>query len=175
MIRAFAFVVGLLFAVPALAADFIAVMSYDGSNRVEKYGRFGTQAAADAHVAAFIGQYTDAFVTSDPGSSADEWLVDPVAHTISISATPVVPPSVISFDDFEARFTAGEWDAATDHVYEADTATGLPKRRALLQNHSRAIARNSVDLHDDKTANFMAALVAGGVVTQARSDTISSP
>ena len=175
MVRAFLFLAALLIASPAMAADWIAVMAYDADNRITKYQPLSTLAAADAHVAKFIEIYPDAFSAESPGGSAGEWLVDPVAHTLANSPRPSPVKSVLSFDDFESRFTAEEWDAATDFVYAVNVETGVPLRRALLQNHSRAIARNSVDLHDDKTANFMAALVAGGVVTQARSDTISSP
>jgi|GEM_PF-2898908 len=85
------------------------------------------------------------------------------------------PRFVVSFDAFESRFTTEEWDATTDFVYAVSVDTGVPLRRALLQKHSRAIARNSVDLHDDKTANFMAALVDGEVISQARSDQILDP
>ncbi len=74
----------------------------------------------------------------------------------------------VSFEDFEARFTVEEFDSATDFVYESDTATGKPKRRALMQGLARAQARNWVDLADNKTSVFLDALVTGGVITSQR-------
>jgi|TARA_R110000824_G_scaffold296016_2_gene484338 hypothetical protein len=172
MVRAFLFLAALLIASPAVAADWIAVMSYDGDNRITKYQPLGSLAAADAHVAKFIGIYPDAFSAEDPGGSAGEWLVDPIAHTLANSPLPTPVINVLSFDDFESRFTTEEWNEATDFVYAINVETGVPLRRTLLQNHSRAIARNSVDLLHDKTTAFMDALVVGEVITQARSDQI---
>jgi len=87
----------------------------------------------------------------------------------------VPKPTKLSFDDFESRFTAGEWDAATDFVYESDTSTGKPKRRALVQGLARAQSRNMVDLFDAKTDAFLAALVSGGVLTSERKAVILAP
>jgi hypothetical protein len=91
------------------------------------------------------------------------------------AALPPGPKPIVTYDEFEAKFTAGEWSASTDFVYESDLVTGKPKRRALLQGLARAQARNSVDLEDAKTAAFMGALVAGGAVTEARKDIILTP
>lgn len=88
-----------------------------------------------------------------------------------------VPPNnpIISFDDFEDRFTSEEWDDSTDFVYQVDTATGNPKRRALVQGLARAQARNSVDLSDNKTDVFLSVLVSGAVITEARKTAILTP
>jgi len=85
------------------------------------------------------------------------------------------PNPIISFDVFEARFTAQEWDDATDYVYAVDTATGKPKRKALVQGLARAQARNSVDLLDPKTDAFLTLLVAGNVITTAKKTKILEP
>jgi len=86
-----------------------------------------------------------------------------------------IKPTVVSFDDFEARFDMAEWDAATDFVYETDLTTGKPKRRALVQGLARAQARNRVDLLDAKTSAFLDALVVGGVITAQRKTEILTP
>ncbi len=82
---------------------------------------------------------------------------------------------MVSFDDFEARFQPSEWDLATDFVYEANTTTGKPKRRVLVQGLARAQARNRVDLLDAKTDAFLSALVAGEVITAPRKAEILEP
>ena len=85
------------------------------------------------------------------------------------------PESVVSFDNFEARFTAQEWDGTTDFVYEVDITTGKPKRKALVQGLARAQARNHVDLLDARTDVFMDTLVSGGVITAPRKTAILTP
>lgn len=86
------------------------------------------------------------------------------------------PTSIdISFEDFEARFTSTEWNAVTDFVYETDTTTGKPKRRALVQGLARVQARNAIDLLDSKADAFLGMLVSGGVITEARKDAILTP
>lgn len=82
---------------------------------------------------------------------------------------------IITFEAFESRFTVQEWDDVTDFVYEADTITGKPKRRALIQGLSRAMAKNKVDLLHAKTIVFMDILVSGGVITEAKKDIILTP
>lgn len=84
-------------------------------------------------------------------------------------------PTVISYEAFQDRFTAAEFNAATDYVYESDLTTGKPKRRALIQGLGRAMAKGNIDLSDARTAAFLDALVAGGVLTQARRDAILVP
>ena len=92
-------------------------------------------------------------------------------------AAAALPPTSapVSFDDFEARFQPSEWDLATDFVYEANTTTGKPKRKALVQGLARAQARNRVDLLDAKTDAFLSALVAGEVITAPRKAEILEP
>jgi len=84
-------------------------------------------------------------------------------------------PGVISFDDFESRFTTQEWDGAYDYVREVDTSDGMLKRKALVQGFDRALARGTVDLLDSKTIAFMDALVSGVVITSERKDEILTP
>jgi len=81
----------------------------------------------------------------------------------------------ITFDDFKNRFTAQEWDASTDHVYEVNTTTGKPKRKALIQGLADVQATNSVDLLAPKASAFLAILVTGGVITTERKTEILTP
>ncbi len=149
---------------------FIAVVGWTGENRIAKFQDFDTEAEANNHVLTYGG-----FIAPSPGPRHEDWLVDPVAKTLSVDVVPPVKPTKVLFDDFEARFTVQEWDAATDFVYEVDTATGKPKRRALVQGLARAQARNRVDLLDAKTDGFLSALVAGGVITTPRKSEILTP
>ena len=164
----------LLFAAPAFANDWVAVVAYDGDNRVTKYQPFDSQSAADAHVAAFLSKYPDIFATTNPGGNVADWLVDPAAHTVSISARPLTN-FFLAYEKFQNRFTADELDALGEFIYETDTDTGRLKRVRLMQAYNRAVASNSIDLLAEKTATFMATLVEGKVLTQARSDQILDP
>ena len=83
--------------------------------------------------------------------------------------------TAISYEAFQGRFTTAEFNAATDFVYESDLVTGKPKRRALIQGLSRAMAKNSVKLDDVRTVAFVDALVAGGIITAARKTAILEP
>ena len=94
----------------------------------------------------------------------------------AFSAPPAPPARTsISYETFQDRFTAAEFNAATDFVYETDLVTGKPKRRALIQGLSRAMSKNSVGLLEARTIAFMDALVAGGVITEARKNAILAP
>ena len=75
-------------------------------------------------------------------------------------------PIVVSYGDFEARFTDAEAEALLAHI-----KTVPPLERAV----NRATARNSVNLESANTLAFMAALVSADVLTQARSDAILEP
>ncbi len=159
---------------------FLAIVRWEPDNRGVKYIDFDTQAEADAHIAAVASRFPLGFVAPYPGGVSEDWLVDPATNTVSMTPLPAPPPEfLITYTEFQDRFTAAEFDDATEFVYETNTTTtnsvGKPKRKALIQGLSRTIARNSVDLLHAKTAGFMATLVAGGVVTQARADTILDP
>jgi len=82
--------------------------------------------------------------------------------------------TVITYEDFQDRFTVAEFDAATDLVY-GTSPEGKPNQKGLLQILSRSIARNSVDLLDPKTTGFLTALVAGSVITEQRKTEIITP
>ena len=111
-------------------------------------------------------------VADDTVDRKDTWVNGAVIKYVP----PVVPPPTkITFDDFEVRFTTAEWDDMTDFVYQTDTATGVPKRRALIQGLARVQSRNKVNLRDVKTAAFLDILVSGGVITQARRDIVLTP
>ena len=75
-------------------------------------------------------------------------------------------PMVVSYADFEARFTDAEAEALLAHI---KTVPSL--ERAV----NRATARNSVNLESVNTRAFMAALVEADVLTQSRSDSILEP
>ena len=68
--------------------NFTAIMKLDPlDNRVAKYMAFKTRAEADAHVAAHIGNYPDAFVNEDEyaGYETDPatWVIDPATNAIT--------------------------------------------------------------------------------------------
>ena len=89
----------------------IAVVAWDGSNRIAKYQAYPTRAEADAHVARVMGRYPSSFSASNPGGEPKDWLVDPVTKTISFSPLPVPPPPTPA-DRAEDQMT-------TDHFMRA--------------------------------------------------------
>ena len=70
---------------------FLAIVAWDGANRVAKYQDYPTEAEAVAHVARVATNFPDAFVAPHPGAGPRDWLVDPVAKTLSV----LVPSSVL--------------------------------------------------------------------------------
>jgi len=94
------------------------------------------------------------------------------------SAPPPPPPITaysVTYEAFQDRFTQAEMDGMTDYIYETDVTTGMPKRQAIIQAYQRDVAANSVDLLAAKTDTFLTALVAAGVVTEARKTAILDP
>jgi len=109
---------------------------------------------------------------SAPYKLGQDWVYDEIWGP---NPPPGPGPAVVDMDNFEARFTSQEWNAATDYVYEVDLVSGKPKRRALMQGLQRATARNSVDLEDARTIAFMDNLVSSGIITSQRKDKILAP
>jgi len=88
----------MLSAAPALADNhrFMAVMAWDGDNRITKYLPFDTETEADAHIAAHIGNYPNAFtvvVPTSPEGGPRDYVLDPVAETATYSPIVVPPPT----------------------------------------------------------------------------------
>lgn len=154
---------------------YLAIMKWTAANRIAKYQDFATEAAAQAHVQSRAENCPGAFVVAHPGGNFADWLVDPVAKTISVDPLPVAKPTAISYEAFQSRFTSAEFDAATDYVEEHDITNGKPKRRALKQAMARVYAKDRVDLQDPKTDAFLQALVNGGVLTAPRKVEILTP
>ena len=85
------------------------------------------------------------------------------------------PDPIISFSNFEDRFTASEWNDTTDFVYEVNPDTGAVKQRVLIQELARMTAKGNVDLTASATDDFLTKLVNGGVITSDRRDAILVP
>ena len=73
-------------------SSFLAIMKWDGSNRIEKSMPFRTQREVDDHIATHLGRFPDAFVAVDPPGQVSDLLVDPVAKTVSLSVLPLPSP-----------------------------------------------------------------------------------
>jgi len=130
-----------------------------------------TRGLVDPHDAYTLNILAPNISAADQQAVDDKWATIPVP----IPEPDFPPPTNISFDNFEGRFTATEWDDATDYVYEVNTTTGKPKRRVLVQGLACAQARNSVDLTHGKTAAFLQLLVNGNVITAVRKTQILTP
>ena len=75
---------------------YTAIMRVAGDNRVAMYQPYGTLAEAEAHIAAHIADYPDAFVVQSPQGDPADWVVDPVAKTAAYVAPPVPVPLSVS-------------------------------------------------------------------------------
>ena len=69
----------------------LAIVAWGATNRVTKYQNYPTEAEAVAHVARVLVDFPSAFTAPDPGGGPRDWLVDPVAKTLSV----LVPSSVL--------------------------------------------------------------------------------
>lgn len=67
---------------------FIAILAVDGDNRVAKYQEFDTLAEAEAHVAAVLADYPDAFAAPAPAAHFFTWRVNMVAKAITVDPRP---------------------------------------------------------------------------------------
>lgn len=136
--------------------------------------QFDTREEADAHVLIHGGFVFEN--TADLRDNTDYWIVDVEAKTVIYDQAAQDEANrqsgrMVSFDDFEERFTTQEWDDATDYSFNASVAV----KRKIKQGLQRAIARNNVDLLDAKTDAFLGLLVSGGVITVQRKSEILTP
>jgi len=77
-----------------------------------------------------------------------------------------IPKTVLSYGEFQNRFTLAERKASATLVRNNDY---------LFLGLNRAVARNQVNLEDPDTILFMLALVDGGAITAQRKDEILTP
>jgi len=94
---------------------YVAVLDYDLDNRVTKFSEFATEAEADAHVAAFIGSYSNAFTSLDPGGGAASWLVSSGSLSESVDLQPLKLAKKAELD------TAYDAAANADVVWNGNT------------------------------------------------------
>lgn len=66
--------------------NYIVIVAWTNENRVAKYQDFNNPIRAAAHVSNHGG-----FVVAKPGDNPADWLIDPVAKTVSIDALPPTP------------------------------------------------------------------------------------
>ena len=90
--------------------------------------------------------------TTQPAANAapnDTWNGSEFVKTV-IELTSLV----ITYDEFEARFTADELDAIGKFAYAVD-GDGVPKNVRVLQALQRAVASDKIDLLAAKTETFL--------------------
>ncbi len=68
----------------------LAIVSWGADDRVTKYQDYQTEVEAAAHVTRVKDSFPNAFVTPHPGGGFRDWLVDPVAKTVSVVPPPLV-------------------------------------------------------------------------------------
>ena len=70
---------------------FLAIMNWDGSNRVTKHSEFATEAEADTLSTlggTLPGTDAGAFTAEHPGGATGDWLVNPLAEPKTLANTP---------------------------------------------------------------------------------------
>lgn len=163
--------VGLMAAIAELtAAAGIDDLVQDVADAVQQLKAVQATAAAmtmDARAAAdrFLAAHPEAFEVADPGGDASAWRIEDGAAVLDPPPPPRV--SVLSYSDFEDRFTKAEQDALADLLYSADSRA-VHARPRLMAVINRAIASNTIDLDARATAAFMDAIVEFGVIAPAR-------
>ena len=73
--------------------NFLAIMSWDGDNRVAKYQDFDSATQAVDHIDLNSTKFPNAFTATKPNNSFSSWLVDPLTKTLSIDFPVIVPPT----------------------------------------------------------------------------------
>ena len=71
--------------------SYIAVVDWTVDNRIAKYQEYATESDALVHVARAISRFPNAFSVLRPNSGPRDWLIDPIAKTLSVS----VPAQVL--------------------------------------------------------------------------------
>ncbi len=71
---------------------FVAIVDWTVQNRVAKYQSYLTEAEATAHADDVRARFPKVFVAAHPGGGVGEWLIDPVAETLSVVPIPPTPP-----------------------------------------------------------------------------------
>jgi hypothetical protein len=94
--------------------------------------------------------------------------------TIDDYETPPNNP-VISFADFEGRFSTQEWIDATEFTYTSNATTGIPEQCALIQGIHRATSDGTVDLTAPSVDTLLGVLVTEGIITAEKKTTIMTP
>mgnify|MGYP003652108856 CR=1 FL=1 len=83
--------------------------------------------------------------------------------------------SVISYVDFDARFTEAEQLAVTKYIFGVSPSTGQALYPDLIQALNRAVASNSVDLLSAATDALLNVFVTAAVITPTRKIAILTP
>ena len=154
------------------------ITRWDADGRINKAISNLTSTEAVAQLPSVQSQFNaQAFIVAHSGDlNQRDYSADPVAKTIMFNPLPAPPkPTVISYEDFQNRFTQVEQDLTTEYVEEINLTNGKPKRPALKQAMMRVTAKGTVDLTEARTAQFCQALVADGVITSQRKTEILTP
>lgn len=70
---------------------YLAIVAWNGNNRLTKYQDYKTQAEAEAHTLRVSTRFPSAFVALHPGGGSSDWLIDPLTSTLSV--VPIPPPA----------------------------------------------------------------------------------
>lgn len=143
---------------------FIAVVSWDQDGRGIKSQAFPNFGLATAHVAHYGG-----FVAESDVEWRADWKVvgSPGSYSLIAEPLPAPPaPTVISYVDFRARFTAQE---LTD-VWAAAMADPSALDLVFI-----ALSEGSVNLGGAKASEFLDKMVAANAITAQRKTEILTP
>ncbi len=136
---------------------FIAIMKATPDGRVAKYGDFSTEAEADAHVAAFLGDYPDAFTVPEPGEPFSHWRIDMAAKTLVIDPpTPTLEPTATGAQMIDEAKSRGKLASLLTALTASERATLFTRRRIVGGSNFAEVLRGKLGVSAAVMASFIA-------------------
>jgi hypothetical protein len=120
---------------------FLAIMEATEDGRVAKHWAFPTEAEADAHVAAFLDRFPDAFTAPEPAAPFSHWRINTAAQAVTIDPpAPPVPANATKLRLVRALRAAGKWGAVKAALAKAGPGTNEDWSHAHLIERTDPIA-----------------------------------
>ncbi len=138
--------------------SFIAILKTTPDGRVAKYQDFLTEAEADAHVVAFLGNYPDAFTISEPTEPFSHWRISMGAKTLVIDPPILTLESVATgaqmIDEAKSR---NKLDVITAALTSSEMAVFVTRRRIIAGSSFAEVLRSKLGVSESAMVSFITA------------------